>query len=112
MRIMLALTLAALTATGPALARSPCPANVTPGMTYHQARAQLIEAGFQPIATPTDKRGANNSRFMNLGYIEQFDTALTMPETSPMFLWDSGQGKFLVETRGDLSPTVVACDPF
>lgn len=112
MRTLLTFFLAGLAVSGVADARSPCPADVKPGMSYHTARAMLIEAGYQPIHAPAGNENALNARFKPLGYLELFDTAMSMPETSPLFLWGSETGKFIVETRGDKTPVVVSCDPY
>lgn len=112
MRALVTLFIVTLAASGTAIARSPCPADIQPGMSYHLARAKLIESGFLPVQAASGNKDAVNARFSHLGYIEHFDTAMTMPETSPLFLWNSNKGKFIVETRGDATPKVVACDPY
>ena len=111
MRALSAIFLATLVASGVVEARSPCPADVTEGMSYHLARGKLIEAGFAPVDAPSTNRDPN-SPFLRLGYIELFDTAMTTPESSPMFLWSSVNGKFMVETKGNEDPKVVSCDPY
>lgn len=86
-----------------AIAAPGCSVPPVAGKTYHQARAALIEAGFKPVAIPTENT-APLEPWRALGYLEAFDCAGT-GAAGCMFAWRTGQGrKVTITTAGEDAP--------
>ena len=76
------------------------------GLSYHQARAVLIEAGFKPVMQPMENiedRGVELAEPKSLGYFEVGSCAGT--GTAPCVAdWKPRKGRaFIVQTQGHMS---------
>ncbi len=89
----------------------PCPKPIKIGMSYHLARARLIQAGYlpdfstYPPTMPLSERPSVGSSFIHLGYYEQKDYS---NNGNAYMLWTTGKQNLEVTIHSFEEPETAA----